>query len=209
MDRIANKYLVTLKRYVPIYFDAFRGMVEGKATEIAPVDKLYLTKTQHIALPIKNLYSFLCAQNKSIGKLFFTGPTQAIHLLAISSYILISPVKDNDNNITEDGVLLPFLRKGKPIKFNGFVDGEDKKAKVRVITDKTNLKKSGLTVPNIVHRPQMALPWSLQFVLTHIENEYVSFETVVKLFAKGGELLGLGGWRGLFGKFQFGFKQMK
>ena len=105
---------------------------------------------------------------------------------ALLGFVMIEP----DN--------IPLTRNGEPIEFTGFRDGVDKKARIYVDVRVARLDKG---IPNPKERPVVELPWELAFKLTIIRNDEFD-ETLLKTaFSKGGIAIGLGTYRGVFGKF--------
>ncbi len=105
---------------------------------------------------------------------------------ALLGFVMIEPVN------------IPFTRNGEPIEFNGFVDGVDKEADIYIDKRVARLDKG---IPNPKERPVVNLPWELSLKLTVIRNDEFD-ETLLKTaFSKGGIAIGLGTYRGVFGKF--------
>jgi hypothetical protein len=50
-------------------------------------------------------------------------------------------------------------------------------------------------------RPVLPTPWELAFELLFIQNEEVQEETVQNLLVRSGAAIGLGTYRGVYGKF--------
>lgn len=57
-------------------------------------------------------------------------------------------------------------------------------------------------IPNPKERPVINTPWDISFELTIFENPDVSEIDIKNLFTKGGIAIGLGTYRGVFGKFE-------
>jgi hypothetical protein len=94
--------------------------------------------------------------------------------------------------------LIPITRNGEQITFNGFTDDRDNKAGIYIDRRVARLAKG---VPNPKVRPVIELPWELAFTLRFIKNGTFD-ETLLRLaFDRGGESLGIGTYRWLFGKF--------
>ena len=51
-------------------------------------------------------------------------------------------------------------------------------------------------------RPVLPLPWALKFSLTIFPNKEIKEQEIQNLFAEGGLAIGLGTFRGMFGKFE-------
>lgn len=106
---------------------------------------------------------------------------------AMLSYIQITPQ------------LIPLTREGQPIVFTGFQNGVDSNANIYVHKSVARLPKG---IPNPKERPVIELPWELEFNISLIKNDVVDEILLQTAFVKGGLALGLGTFRGLFGKFK-------
>jgi hypothetical protein len=133
-------------------------------------------------LPALNIQSFLCAENtKSAVKSLYDSREYKKVAQAVLGFVVIEPFE------------LLFIRDGKPIIFEGF-----NKNGITVVEHVARLAKG---VPNPKERPMLDLPWQLQFNLTIYKNDDIDETGIRLLFEKGGLLLGLGTYRGVFGKF--------
>lgn len=177
---------VTLTGFVDIMFDRYAG---DNKTTLRVDQKLYLNKEGLIILPSRNVMSLLSAENTgSAPKRFLDSKKYKSMAQAMLSFVCISPFE------------IPFLRKGKPIRFNGFdADEVDREAQVYVDHRVARLPKG---VPNPKERPVLSLPWELEFVLSLFRNDEVQEETVQNMLIRGGIAIGLGTYRGVYGKFR-------
>jgi hypothetical protein len=57
-------------------------------------------------------------------------------------------------------------------------------------------------IPNPKERPVLPLPWELKFTLKIYPNREIKEQEIKNLFTEGGLAIGLGTFRGLFGKFE-------
>lgn len=99
---------------------------------------------------------------------------------------------------------IPFTKNGKPIVFGSFETTEegaviDKKTGIFVHKAVARLEKG---IPNPKERPTLPLPWELSFTLTIHPNKEIKEQEVANLIQEGGNAIGLGTWRGAFGKFE-------
>jgi hypothetical protein len=62
--------------------------------------------------------------------------------------------------------------------------------------------KGKLAVPNPKERPLLETPWELRFKITLLETPELNEVLLKKLFERGGIAIGLGTFRGVFGKFK-------
>jgi hypothetical protein len=104
------------------------------------------------------------------------------------------------SSVQIDTPLIPFLRNGKPIEFGEFKDDEDAKSGVHIERHVARLPKG---IPNPKVRPVLPLSWSLNFDIKIFPNEELSEDLIHRIFQQGGMQLGLGTYRGVYGKFQF------
>jgi hypothetical protein len=140
-----------------------------------------------LVLPALNISSFLGATNTdSAAKMFLDIRKYKRTAKALVAFTSIDPM------------LIPIMRDGEPILFNGFVDDVDEAAGVYVHHAVARLKDG---IPNEKHRPTIRLPWSVSFELVMMPNDVFSEQLVVNLFEQGGVAIGLGTFRGVFGKF--------
>ena len=56
-------------------------------------------------------------------------------------------------------------------------------------------------IPNPKARPVVPCPWEIEFGLTLYPTREITEQEIVNLFDEGGRALGLGTFRGVFGKF--------
>lgn len=168
-----------------VMFDRYAG---DNATQLEPWQKLYFgADGKGICLPALNLMSFLSAHNtNSAPKRLLDKRRFKDCANACLSFVSIGPA------------LIPFLRDGKPIQF-GRLEGEaDKTSGVYLHRSVARLDKG---IPNPKVRPVLPLPWSLEFTLTLYPNKEVQEQQILNLFEAGGMALGIGTFRGVYGKF--------
>jgi len=175
---------VTLRGVADIMFDRYAG---DNKTELRPDQKFY-RKGNQVVLPALNILSLLTAQNTpSAPKRFLDSRKYRAVAQAILSYTSIGPS------------MIPFLRDSEPIEFDGFGgDGIDPKSGMYIRHDVARLKDG---IPNPKVRPVLPTPWSLEFELHYFTNPDVAEETIQNLLIRAGTAIGLGTFRGVFGKF--------
>jgi len=175
---------ITLKGFMPIMFDRYPG---DNKTVLEPGQLMYfMPDGRTLCIPAANLSSFLSAQNTTSVAKLLGGRGYKKLAMALLSFVQISPM------------LIPLCRDGEPIVFNGFVDDKDIEAQIYVDRRVARLDKG---VPNPKARPVVELPWDLSFTLRLIKNDEFNETRLRQLFIKGGIALGIGTYRGLFGKF--------
>lgn len=168
------KINVTLKGIRPIMFDRFVSM----KTELSPEDKVYQVQGS-LVLPAKNIMSFLSAENTESAPKRIIGKKWKTICKAAMSFVDVSPFD------------IPFTRDGKPIAAD----------RVEIVEDKAIVKKGTLSIPSPKQRPLLGLPWSLEFELELFQNVDLNDATLRRLFEDGGIMIGLGTYRGVYGKF--------
>jgi hypothetical protein len=177
---------VTLEGLQEVMFDRYAG---DNNTQLEPWQKLYFgADAQTLVLPALNLLSFLSAHNtNSAPKRLLDKRKFKDAANACLSFITISPTQ------------IAFLREGKPIKFGRFDKDVDAQSGVYVHRSVARLDKG---IPNPKIRPVLPLPWCLQFTLTLYPNKEITEQQIMNLFEAGGMALGIGTFRGVFGKFR-------
>jgi len=177
----SQTWKVTLNGLTDIMFDRYAG---DNKTQLPPEKKMYLDgKT--IVLPCRNILSFLSAENtESAPKRFFDPRKYKTVARAFRSFTSVSPF------------LIPFTGNGKPIEFNGFGNEADE-GEVYVAKSVARLKEAA----NPKERPVLKTPWQLSFEVHLIKNGEVGADTLRDMFDRGGMAIGLGTYRGVYGKF--------
>lgn len=172
---------VMLTGLADIMFDRYPG---DNKTELPPEKKFYfMPDGETLMLPAMNLISFLTAQNTdSAPKRFIDKRKYKEIASAILSFVSISPFE------------IPFTSEGAPVKFSGFGGGQ-----FYVHHSVARLPKG---VPNRKIRPVLRMPWELSFDVSIFQNNEFTEDTLHDLFVRGGMAIGLGTFRGVFGKFR-------
>jgi len=190
-----NRFTDTIKRKVilcgakDIMFDRYAG---DNSTKLEPQQKLYLEPTGDglpaIGIPAANLMSFLSAHNTN------SAPKR---LRDKRKYKDIANACLSFLDIEE--TFIPLLRDGAPIRFGAFDNDKDTISGAYIHRSVARLDKG---IPNPKVRPVIPLPWSLAFTLTLYPNREIQEQEILNLFEEGGMALGLGTFRGVFGKFR-------
>ena len=94
---------------------------------------------------------------------------------------------------------LLFLRDGQPIKLGKFIGDHDPVSGCYIHRAVARLDKG---IPNPKVRPVLPLPWSLKFTVDIFPNREIKEQDIINLFEEGGRAIGLGTFRGVFGKFR-------
>lgn len=169
---------VKLSGLTSILFDRYSG---NNREQLSVMDKVYLEK-DNLVFPSINILSFLSAQNTESAPQRVVGRGWKIVAKAAQSYIQITPF------------LIPFTRDGENITR----DNADLKIHYAV----ARVMKGKLSVPNPKERPMLETPWELSFNLVLLETPDLNETLLIKLFEGGGVGIGLGTFRGVFGKFK-------
>ena len=177
---------VTLKGIADLMFDRYAG---DNKTELTVEKKMYFASDgESLMMPSANIISLLTAQNTpSAPKRFLDKRVYKSMAQSLLSYIAIAPFE------------IPITRNGKQIVFNGFDGEEDKKAGIYIHRSVARLDKG---IPNPKVRPVVRAPWEINFTLTIYPNDDFNEELVHQLIQKSGIAIGLGTFRGVFGKFE-------
>lgn len=176
---------VHIRGLTDIMFDRYPG---DNDTKLEPWQKLYLggENGRTICLPSANIMSFLSAQNTdSAPKRLLDSRKYKQFALACGSFVNIGPR------------MIPFLREGEPIEFGKFVNDEDAESGVYIDRRVARLEKG---IPNPKVRPVLPMPWELRFQLTLYPNKQIQEQQLMNVVSEGLLCLGLGTFRGQFGK---------
>ena len=176
---------ITLRGIADIMFDRYAG---DNKTELDPSQKMYFGQDgRSLVLPAANISSFLTAENTPSAPKRFLDIRQYKNVAkAILSYTSISPFE------------IPLTRNGEPVVFSGFEDDQDRTADIYLHRCVARLAKG---VPNPKVRPVVRCPWELSFEMTFYPNAEVQKDLIRNLMVRGGIAIGLGTYRGVFGKF--------
>lgn len=180
---------VTLCGIKPIMFDRYAG---DNQTKLEPWQKLYFQPgTRKVVMPSSNIISFLSAHNTN------SAPKR---LRDKRKYKDIANACLSFVNIVEDSI--PFIANCKEVEFGKFevVDGIeiDRSSGIFVHRSVARLDKG---IPNPKERPVLPTPWEISFTLELYATREIQEQEIINLFDEGGRALGLGTFRGVFGKF--------
>ena len=182
---------VRLRGLTPIMFDRYAG---DNQTKLTWDQKIYLRPgTNELVLPALNIISFFTAHNTNSApkrlrdKRVYKGICNAI-----LSFCSIQGTDGDVENIT-------FTRDGKPVIVGTFGDRSEPQSGLYLHRAVARLDKG---IPNPKERPVLPLPWALEFDLTIFPNKEIKEQEIKNLLAEGGMAIGLGTFRGVFGKFE-------
>lgn len=183
-DIITRK--VTLCGLKDIMFDRYAG---DNSTKLEPHQKLYLAAdgSNAIGIPAANIMSFLSAHNTNSAPKRLRDKRKYKDIAnAILSFVDIAET------------FIPFERNGKPVVFGRLEGDADPLSGVYVHRAVARLDKG---IPNPKARPVLPAPWELRFTLSLYPNNEIKEQEILNLIQEGGRALGLGTFRGVFGKF--------
>lgn len=181
---------VVLRGTKDIMFDRYPG---ENTTKLEPAQKLYLAPTQGdelpvIGIPSANILSFLSAHNTNSAPKRLRDKRKYKDIAnAILSFLDI------------EETFIPLIRDGEPIRFGAFVGDRDATSGAYIHRSVARLDKG---IPNPKVRPVVPAPWALSFHLALRPNKEIKEQEIMNLVAEGGAALGLGTFRGVFGKFE-------
>jgi hypothetical protein len=183
------KRAVTLKGITPIMFDRYAG---DNKTQLQWKEKIYLKPGSNIlVLPTINLSSFMSAHNTNSApkRLRDKRAYKDICNACLSFLSFESP---------DGGQYIPFTKNGEIIHVGDFGEDLDKESGIFLHRGVARLEKG---IPNPKERPVLPSPWELSFNLTIFPNKEIKEAEVKNLIEDGGIAIGLGTFRGVFGKF--------
>ena len=170
---------VTIESRAPLMLDPYAG---DNKTALPPEQKFYFGANGKLIIPAINLHSMLCALNtRSAVKMFYDPRQYKGVAAAVLGFVVLRPHE------------IPLMRDGKQIEFQGF--GKNG------ITLRKDVARLQGGIPNPKQRPVIAEPWGLSFELEIFENDVISEPALRNLFVQAGAAIGIGTYRGVFGKF--------
>lgn len=171
-----------------IMFDRYAG---DNHTKLEANQKLYLDPrdSETIGLPAINLMSLLSAHNTNSAPKRLRDKRKYKDIAnACLSYVSIGPT------------FIPLTRAGEPIKFGKFNDRDvDERSGCYIHRSVARLDKG---IPNPKVRPVIPAPWELEFDFKLFPNREIKEQEIINLIAEAGYAIGLGTFRGVFGKFR-------
>lgn len=187
LDQVTRR--VILQGVREIMFDRYAG---DNKTKLNWEQKIYLMPgTDILAFPAININSFLSAHNTNSAPKRLRDKRQYKDICnACLSFVSITA--------PDGGQYIPLLRDGKPIRVGVPKDDRDEKSGLYMHRAVARLDKG---IPNPKERPVLPLPWSLDLVLTILPNKEIKEQEIKNLIEEGGLAIGLGTFRGVYGKF--------
>ena len=168
-------------------FDRYAG---DNSTKLEPGQKLYLKPdgSNVIGIPAVNIMSLLTAHNTNSAPKRLRDKRKYKDIAnACLSFVTIGPA------------FIPLIRDGKPIQFGGFDQhGKDVVSGAYTHYAVARLEKG---IPNPKQRPVVPLPWAIEFDFQLFPNTEIKEQEIVNLIDEAGRAIGLGTFRGVFGKY--------
>ncbi len=182
---------VRLEGLNDVMFDRYAG---DNNTKLEWSQKIYLVPgTNIVCLPTSNIVSFLSAHNTNSAPKRLRDKRKYKDICnACLSFVNIKGPDTSPQYI-------PFLRDGQPVTVGKFGDDREESSGIYLDRRVARLDKG---IPNPKERPVLPLPWSFEFKLQIIPNKEIKEQEIFNLFQEGGLAIGLGTFRGVFGKFQ-------
>ena len=170
---------VTLTGIRPIMFDRYSGSMKE---QLAPQDKVYKSSENpmNLILPSINIQSFLSAQNSESAPQRVLGRGWKAVAKAALTFVEINPME------------IALMRDGENITVDDII----------IDHRKAIIKKGQLSIPSDKDRPVIMTPWSINFEIILYKNPDLNENILKRLFDDGGIQIGLGTFRGVFGKFE-------
>lgn len=171
-----------------VMFDRYAG---DNSTKLEWHQKLYLSRKDGatIVLPSLNIISLLSAHNTNSAPKRLRDKRKYKDICnAHLSFVSVQELE------------IPFLRDGKPILFGRYdpTTMVDPLSGVYMHSSVARLDKG---IPNPKERPVLPLPWSLVFHLDIEPNNEIKEQETANLFNEAGSAIGIGTFRGVFGKY--------
>lgn len=178
---------VKLVGLTDIMFDRYPG---DNNTKLEPHQKFYLEPgdSRVIGLPSLNIMSFLSAHNTN------SAPKR---LRDKRKYKDIANAMLSFVSIREQ--FIPLQRDGEPITLGKFDGDKDPVSGAYIHYSVARLDKG---IPNPKSRPVVPLDWSIDFTMDIFPNREIKEADILNLIEEGGRAIGLGTFRGVFGKFK-------
>jgi hypothetical protein len=183
---------VCLRGITPIMFDRYPG---DNNTKLDWWQKVYLRPGSNVVcLPTMNIVSFFSSHNTNSAPKRLRDKRKYKDIAnACLSFVMIRPMDDSD------GDMIPLLRNGKPIEMGTPEVDHDKKSGMRLHRAVARLDKG---IPNPKERPMLPCPWEIRFRIQILPNREIKEQEIRNLMDEGGMAIGLGTFRGVFGKFE-------
>jgi hypothetical protein len=199
------KRKIVLSGIKDIMFDRYAG---DNSTKLDWTQKIYLPPESDIlSLPTINIVSFLSSHNTNSAPKRLR-PAKEFKKIA-NACLSFTTVQYEDVSkeigkveigyMGVDPNYIPFTRNGEPIRVGTFGAYTDELSGLYLTRHVARLDKG---IPNSKERPVLPLPWELSFTLSIFPNKEIKEQEIMNLFVEGGIAIGLGTFRGVYGKFE-------
>lgn len=181
---------VVLKGLSDLMFDRYPG---DNDTKLEWHQKVYLRPgSSQLVIPSTNISSFLSSHNTNSApkRLRDSRKYKKVANACLSFTMIAAP--DGSRHIPILGADMQPVELGVP------GDDVDEKSGLYLHRSVARLDKG---IPNPKERPVLPMPWSLRFTITIFQNKEIKEQEIRNLFVEGGIAIGLGTYRGVFGKF--------
>jgi hypothetical protein len=163
----------------------FNRFIDQSAEQRPPQQKMYLDTGNVVCLPAENIKAFLFGEFPAGCARKFEGKKGKDYMQVGLGHVFIKPS------------LIPFLRDGKPAAWKEF-DG----TVFKIDRSSPRVRKGNLSIKqNVIERPVLTHPWSLEFEIDIVENNSIDYQKLYNWFVSGGILLALGTHRPEYGRF--------
>lgn len=180
---------VRLNGLTEIMFDRYAG---DNNTKLDWTQKVYyIPGTNKLCLPTTNITSFLTAHNTNSAPKRLRDKRKYKDICNANLSFCIVQASDGS-------AFIPFLKNNEPITTGNFGPEKDERSGIYLHRSVARLDKG---IPNPKERPVLPLPWALEFRLTILPNNEIKESEIYNLFKEGGLAIGLGTYRGVYGKF--------
>jgi len=173
---------ITLSGIRPIMFDRYAG---DNDTSLPPEQMMYFAEDgKTLAIPSQNILGMMASNFYKCATKIKYGKGHSEKSDGVQGFVDIDPM------------LVPLMKEGKPIVFSGF------NGQIYVDHSVARIKKTAQQIiPNPKHRPVLNLPWSMTLQVSVLPNNVIDMAAVCELLEIGGLYVGVGTWRGRYGKF--------
>jgi hypothetical protein len=186
----AQRINVCLSGITDLMFDRYPG---DNSTKLDWWQKVYLKPgTSQLSLPTSNIVSFLSSHNTNSSPKRLRDKRKFKDIAnACLSFVVPTAIGG--------GSWISILRNDKPIEMGVPTVDRDEASGLYLHRSVARLDKG---IPNPKERPTLPCPWAIRFQLLILQNTEIKETEVRNLFTEGGLAIGLGTFRGVFGKFE-------
>ena len=181
----STRISVRLEGTRPLMFDRYLGKKDTTFDE-----KLYLDSDGMLCLPSTAIESFFTSVNSDSATKLVMGRKSKSYMSAFRAHLTV-----------DGGELLQLKKDGKPIHYVPIAKDKDEEPSSGILRKKHTTRVKG-GIPQDKERPQLPLPWSLEFHLVLYANDTANVGDVERVLNAGGRGTGLGTFRPQHGQFE-------